>query len=475
MWVRVPPVAHICMKKLDKLVMSMFYRYFISVFFLTYFIVLLSLLYDKLPIILSKNLGVKLYLQIIFYLMVFLTPYISVLSSMLGTILFITRFDYNLQLTAIKSLGIGFKRFIISLSMSFFFLSLLIGWFTNFLSPFFKKKCYDIFRNLENLDPSLNIKTNVFINDIPNLGVFVGDKSGGKLSDIVVYTHTNDMDSLFISENGSVSSDHLTKITSIELNNGFNYCEGPLLNRLSGTDKKNKVDIRNVFKNQNIYVDMKDINKFGSFYESLGDIDSAKIFKMLKESKASINTNINNIMGSLDKNYRDLFDEISEKKEGVLKRKIHKSLLDETFDSNVFDKADDLKSKNVNEFNSIKSQRSEIKRYYVEIFGRNMVILGCFLMLVIGTYVGFLLKRGVMIIQIIIGAIFVSIYFLGESLFVKLISLDSHLYLFRRSGGTVTILLLICFYLLFKLLLSLFGRYKKKRMLNKQKLMSAEN
>ena len=261
--------------------MSMFLKYFISIFFIAYFIVILSLLYDKLPVILSKNLGVKLYMQIIFYLIIFLSPYISVFSSMLGTILFITRFDYDLQLTAIKSLGIGFKRILLSLSIAFFFLGSLICWFTNFLSPHFKKKCYDIFRNLDNLDPALNIKANVFINDIPNVGIYVGKKSGGTLGDIVVYTHDKNINSLFTAEKGTVKSDHSTKITSIELNEGRNYCEGEFFDKLVNINKKkNKIETRNKFKKQYVYVDMKDILTMQSFYESLSDIDSYRIFKL---------------------------------------------------------------------------------------------------------------------------------------------------------------------------------------------------
>lgn len=408
------------------------------------------MLYDKLPIILSKNLGFKLYTQIIMYLVVFLSPYISIISSMLGTILFITRFDYNLQLTAIKSLGIGFRRILISLTLSFFFLGALIGWFINSLSPYFKKKCYDIFRNLDNLDPALNIKPNVFINDIPDLGIYIGDKNGENLNNIVVYTHNKDVDSLFLAKSGTINSDHSTKLMSIKLNNGFNFCEGDFFNNLIKTDKNlDRIDIRNRFKEQNIYIDMKDILKMQSFYESLSDISSSRIFELLKTDKDSINKNVDIIMDSINNDYRYIFDEISEKKESILKNKIRKSLLNNSFSNNVFNKADEVKKNNIKFFNKIDDHQYNIKRYYMELFRRNSTILGCFLMMLIGCYIGFYLKRGVMILPIIIGALFVSIYFLGESLFINFIQTNSYLYLFRRSGGSLTMIILIFLYLMF--------------------------
>ena len=390
---------------------------------------------------------------------------------MLGTILFITRFDYDLQLTAIKSLGIGFKRILLSLSIAFFFLGSLICWFTNFLSPHFKKKCYDIFRNLDNLDPALNIKANVFINDIPNVGIYVGKKSGGTLGDIVVYTHDKNINSLFTAEKGTVKSDHSTKITSIELNEGRNYCEGEFFDKLVNINKKkNKIETRNKFKKQYVYVDMKDILTMQSFYESLSDIDSYRIFKLYKKRKELINESIDNIMDTIDKDYRYMFDEISEKKEIVLKNKIHESLIKNRFNNDVFDKADEIKDKNKDIFSEINDYQYDIRSYYIEFFKRNMTILGCFLMIIIGSYIGFLLRRGLMILPIIIGAFFVSLYFLGESLLLNFISINSYFFIFKKSGGCITMLIVIFLYILFNLLKSYIKNTKEKKRKNKAKI-----
>ena len=119
------------LKKIDLLIIKSFFKYFFLIFVLAYFIILLSLVYDKLPLILSKNLGSKLYIQIIIYIAMFLTPQLSIISSILGTILSLTRLEDDLILTALKTLGVGLKRIFISFLISYIFLGTLIGLFSN--------------------------------------------------------------------------------------------------------------------------------------------------------------------------------------------------------------------------------------------------------------------------------------------------------------------------------------------------------
>ena len=315
MRVQVPPVVlvGIMIKKIDLLIIKSFFKYFFLIFLLSYFIILLSLVYEKLPLILSKNLGSKLYIQIIIYIAMFLTPQLSVISSVLGTVLSLTRLEEDLVLTALKTLGVGIKRIFISFSISYIFLGILIGLFSNYLSPYFKKKCFDIFRNFENIDPSINIKAEVFNNDVEGVGIYVGEKNGNKLNNIIVYSHYPDdggIESLFIAKEGIINSDHSKKLTIVNLKDGFNYCDGGYFDNIfSKRKKQNSISIRNNFDTQNIYIDMKDIFRFSSFYETVTDISTSLIFKYLKENHEKIENNLNTLMKNINSSYRDVFNE----------------------------------------------------------------------------------------------------------------------------------------------------------------------
>ena len=121
------------MKKIDKLIFNSFIRYFFASFFVSFFIVILGLIYDKISVILSKNLETKLYLQILFNIIIFLTPYICIVSSILGTIVFISKLDDHLELTAMKSLGISLRRIYGSLFLCVLFVGAFISLFSHYL------------------------------------------------------------------------------------------------------------------------------------------------------------------------------------------------------------------------------------------------------------------------------------------------------------------------------------------------------
>ena len=440
---------------------------------LAYFIILLSLVYDKLPLILSKNLGSKLYIQIIIYIAMFLTPQLSIISSILGTILSLTRLEDDLILTALKTLGVGLKRIFISFLISYIFLGTLIGLFSNYLSPYFKKKCFDIFRNFENIDPSINIKAEVFNNDVEGVGIYVGEKNGNKLNNIIVYSHYPDdggIESLFIAKEGIINSDHSKKLTIVNLKDGFNYCDGGYFDNIfNKRNKQNSISIRNNFDTQNIYIDMKDIFRFSSFYETVTDISTSLIFKYLKENHEKIENNLNTLMKNINSSYRDVFNELSEKKEVILKSRILQSIRSNKFDNNVFVKADEAKRTYKYLFDELRNLENKSLDFYVEILHRISLVLSCLFLILFNAYIAYSLKSGSLIIPIVIGFSVTGLYFLGESYLSSfLYSRKSILFLLRKSCGLVTVLLMLFFYYLFLKICNYIYLYRKRRrLLNK--------
>ena len=100
---------------------------------------------------------------------------------------------------------------------------------------------------------------------------------------------------------------------------------------------------------------MKDIFRFSSFYETITDINTSLLFKYLKENRKNYEDNISELMKSIDSDYRNIFDELSEKKEVLLKTKILNSIKQNKFDNNIFSKADDVKQSYSYLFNNLLS------------------------------------------------------------------------------------------------------------------------
>lgn len=460
------------MKKVDKLIFSSFLRYFFASFFVSFFVVILGLVYDKISVILSKNLETKIYLQILFNIIIFLTPYICIVSSILGTIVFVSKLDDHLELTAMKSLGISLRRIYISLFLCVLFVGAFISLFSHYLSPKYKKKCFDIFRNLDEMDPSVGIKEGAFNNDIPEMGIYVDKKHKDGMMNVIVYSHkgNENIESLFIAEKGSINSDHNSRVTTVSLENGFNYFEGNFFDKLLLNNKKNNesgiITFRNEFELQNIFINMKNLFGSSSFSTSLSDTVSYDILNRTKELNNDINLKINELMSNVDKDYKNIFENISEKNEILLKGRIYDGIVSNNLNTSIVSWADDFKKKYSSIFSDIKGLKYTIKKNNLELLRRIMEFITCFFLIIIGGFFGFYMKRGRLILPLFIAGFFITIYFLGESLLNNIYSSNYYVMLIKSLGGSVFLFpffimsVLRCF---FNININIFSFIKKRR------------
>ena len=481
MWVQVPLPAQLDMKKVDKLVFTSFLRSFFASFFVSFFVVILGILYDKISVILSKNLETKIYLQILFDIIIFLTPYMCIVSSILGTILFISKLDDHLELTAMKSLGISLRRIYGSLCLCVLFVGAFISVFSHYLSPKYKKKCFDIFRNLEEMDPSVGIKEGVFNNDIPEIGIYVDKKEKDKLSNVIVYSHkgNGDIESLFIADEGQMKSDHSTRVTTVSLNNGFNYFEGGIFDKLVLNNEKNKesglVTFRNNFELQNIYINMKNLFGSSSFFFFFIDTISYEILNKTKGYKDEVSSKINELMSNIDNDYKNVFENISEKNEILLKGKIYDGIVSNNFNNSIVSWADDFKNKYKNIFSDIDDLNYSIRKNNLELLRRLMEFISCFFLIIIGGFFGFFMKRGRLILPLFIAGFFITIYFLGESLLNNFYSSNYYLMFIKNLGGSIflfpffLISILRCFFNINVNIFSFIRKRKIKKIINGDK------
>ena len=442
MWVQVPLPAQV-MKKVDKLIFNSFIRYFFAAFFISFFVVILGLIYDKISLILSKNLESKVYVQILFYIIIFLTPYICIVSSILGTIMCISKLEDNLELTAMKSLGISLRRIYFSLFICSAFTGCFVSVFSHYLSPKYKKKCFDIFRRLDEMDPSVGIKEGIFNNDIPEIGIFVGKKDKGKLREILVYNHRGnaDIESLFISDEGKIVSDYKNKVTKISLDNGLNYCEGGFFdnlgNQLNNKNSGETITVRNSFEKQNILINMKNLFSSSSFSTSLSNSVSYEVYKKIKNAEKNIDDRIQELMNNVNNDYKTIFENMSEKNEISLKSKIYDSFNDGDFNNSIVYWADDFKNKYISLFSDVENYKKDIYRYNLEILRRIMDFVACFFLIIIGGFFGFYMGRGKLILPLFIAGFFISLYFLGDSLLANIYPSNYYIRLLKNLGGSL--------------------------------------
>ena len=208
---------------------------------------------------------------------------------------------------------------------------------------------------------------------------------------------------------------------------------------MNGKDNKESglVTFRNEFESQNIFINMKNLFSSSSFSSSLTDTVSYDILNKTKNLNNDINLKINELMSNVDKDYRNIFENISEKNEILLKGKIYDSIVSDNLDSSVVSWAEDFKKKYSSIFSDIKSLKRSIMKNNFELLRRIMEFVSCFFLIIIGGFFGFFMKRGRLILPLFIAGFFITIYFLGESLLDNIYSYNYYVMLLKYLGGSV--------------------------------------
>lgn len=253
------------MKKLDKLI----FKSFIGPFFLTFcvvvFIFLLQFLLRHFDDIIGKGLGADVYLKLLAYFSINMTPVSFPLAVLLSSLMTYGNLGEHSELTALKSAGISLTRTLIPMFVFAIILTVIAYLSNNYVVPKANLKAYSLLYDIKQKSPALNIKEGVFYDNIPGYQIKVNKKfsDGRSLKDIIIYNHTNRTGNseVTLADSGQMYTIYNDNYLVMELFDGRHYSE----QKMTSNKKVGKNKLRPAPYSRNKFEHSKFIFSMASF------------------------------------------------------------------------------------------------------------------------------------------------------------------------------------------------------------------
>ena len=215
------------MRRLDKLILKSFIGPFFLTTIVATFILLVQYMLKYFDDFVGKNLGFKVFGELLFYFSINILPNALPLGVLISSLMTFGNLGENFELSAIKSAGISLTRalkpiffFILVLTISSFF-------FNNYVVPAANLKAYSLIYDIKHKKPALDIKKGVFYNGIPNYSIKANEKFSDNvtLKDVMIYDHTrkNGNNFVILADSSRMFSMYNDKFLKLELFDGHYF------------------------------------------------------------------------------------------------------------------------------------------------------------------------------------------------------------------------------------------------------------
>ncbi len=162
---------------------------FIAAILVLAFLFISNLLMTSLDKLLGKNLGFVA-IEYIFLNLAWILAMAVPMAVLISTLMAYGRLGEDNEITAMRASGISFAS-IVRPSLLFAFLVMLgLLYFNNYILPDANHRARLLKRAIYQKHPDLNINAGYFLYDIPDYTLFIRNKEGNKLNDLLIY-HTS--------------------------------------------------------------------------------------------------------------------------------------------------------------------------------------------------------------------------------------------------------------------------------------------
>lgn len=216
------------MKKLDKLILGSFLGPFLLTFLVVDFILLIVNMLKYFDEIFGKGLGFWIYLELIGYFVISISPMALPLAVLLSSLMTFGNLGEHFELTAIKSSGISLIRAMRPIGIFAAGLTILAYLSNNYLVPKVNLKTFSLLYDIRMKSPALDIKEGVFYAGIPNYSIKVNQKLDDvRLKDIIIYNHADQQGNLNVTlaDSGRMETFFNDSYLKLTLYQGQNYKE----------------------------------------------------------------------------------------------------------------------------------------------------------------------------------------------------------------------------------------------------------
>ena len=449
------------MKNIDKIILKTFIKNFLMVAVIVIFILLIQIFLQNMKDIMGKNLGFQLYAKMFGYFACGNIPLALPIAILIASVLTFANLTEHLEIIAFKSIGMSFKRIIKSLIIFMSYFGVFIMLCTHYVTPKSWQNIVNLVSDLRQINLALVIKEGEFFNGIPGYSIYVESKSKDQniLKNILIYQNDENneqQDILITAKEGCIKTTHDGKSIILEMHNGYNYIEKDC------SDKKENaiIDIPDFIKmqygKQNVYINSSMFQNTSNFNDySLRYCTTLNLFDTLEDLVAKRTKIIDIIKKTIFEH-----DQISDfnhitNKENNENKENNDFTFDEIYsfikDDNL-KLSDDIKEDIKDDINDYKKIQRNINTICFHIGSRSIYVVACFIMLILGCSIGYLInKNKKMGLHIILTIIFVIIFNVTDILAYKWINIGIINYILGMFLSTISLLpFMLLFYLLAK-------------------------
>ena len=220
------------LKKLDKLILKAFTGPFLLTFAVVEFIFLTQTLLKYLDDLVGKDLGLIVFVKLLFYFSVLIVPISLPLAVLLSSLMTYGSLGEHQELTAIKASGIALTRILRPVMLLSLGLAAGAFWFNEHIVPKANLGAYSLLWDVRQKKLALDIRPGVFYNGIPGFTIKVDKKVGPEkdiLMGVMIYDHRQKEGNsvVILADSGHMTTRYGGQYLVMELHRGYTYIEQP--------------------------------------------------------------------------------------------------------------------------------------------------------------------------------------------------------------------------------------------------------
>lgn len=361
----------------------------------------------------GKDLGYDVFAKLFIYFSLITVPIALPLSVLLASLMCFGNLGEYSELTAIKSAGIPISRVLLPAMIFAFGVSLFSLWFNNTVNPWANLKGYSLLYDVKTTKVTLNVKEGIFYKEIPGYSIKVLKKfSDGKtLKGVTIYNHSSNNGNINVTlaDSGKMYTMYDNTYLVFELFNGTNYVD------YRGNDGNyNETQfVKNAFKQNKMVFSLESFGmrrtdeaqfKYHEYMKNISQLNaqSDSIDKNIDMSlKSQINTATQLYSFQFKKYPKDTSKFAREKKPIVAGKWANEkvapfntaSKMGESFETAI-SQAKNIRDQFVTTVDIIKSKKRDRIKADVEKWHKFTMAFACFVMFLIGSSLGSIIKKG---------------------------------------------------------------------------------
>jgi len=401
------------MKKIDILVIRSFIGPFILTTCVVVFIFLMRFLMLYFNDFVGKDLGYDVFGKLFIYFSLITVPIALPLSVLLASLMCFGNLGEYTELTAIKSAGVPISRVLYPAMVFAFGVSIFSLWFNNTVNPWANLKGYSLLYDVKTTKVTLNVKEGIFYKEIPGYSIKVLKKySDGKtLKGVTIYNHAsnNGNVNVTLADSGKMYTMYDNTYLVFELFNGTNYVDY----KSNDGNYDETQFVKNGFRQNKMVFSLESFGmrrtdesqfKYHEYMKNISQlneqVDSVAI-DIEKSLKSQI-TNATQIYNFQFKKYPIDTSKFAREKKPILGGKwvYEKLKLLETTNGNIetyetsVSQAKNIRDQFSTTIDIIKTKKREGIKAEVEKWHKFTMAFACFVMFLIGSSLGSIIKKG---------------------------------------------------------------------------------